>query len=42
MEVCGFTAVEALAAMIAFTRQTGIDIELTVSRLRTTPMAYGA
>lgn len=40
MEVCGFTADEALAALSAFTSKTDLDVELIVSRLRTTPMAY--
>jgi hypothetical protein len=41
MQTCGHTAEEALAAMITYTRRTGIDVEEAVSRLRTAPTVYG-
>jgi coenzyme F420-reducing hydrogenase alpha subunit len=41
MQVCGMSATEALAAMTAYTRETGIAVEETVSMLRILPTVYG-
>jgi hypothetical protein len=41
MEVCGYTADEALAALATFARESGIAVEETVSMLRRWPTVCG-
>jgi hypothetical protein len=41
MELCGYTADEALSALGAFTHRSGLAVEDTVRGLRVSPTVFG-